>query len=441
MKILVVDDESTQRNMLKGFLEKQGYEVVVAANGLESLQRFSEYSFQLVLLDHQMPDLKGDEVLEKMKKINPLVRAMMITAYGTVDTAVNVMKLGADDFLEKPVDLVQLLDKIKMIENCLIVAEEAAAVTETLDQSDLPIKIIGESLAMKEVLSLVRRLAPTPWTVLIRGETGTGKELIARLIHLLSRASDGPFIDVNCSAIPENLFESELFGHEKGAFTGAISSRRGRFELAQGGTLFFDEIGDLPVKLQPKLLRVLQENKITRIGGEKGISVDVRVLAATNRDLKHLVEKDLFREDLYYRLKVLDIELPPLRRRKEDIPELVDFFIERYSLHPTAFDPDAIVTLIKYAFPGNVRELEHIIQRAVTLSRSNVIQTTDLPAEIRYHQVSEQGTLSERLGAVEREMLIAALDKTDWVQTQAAKILGISERVLRYKMGKYHIKK
>jgi len=347
MKILVVDDERMQRDMLKGFLEKQGYEVVVAANGRESLQKFSESPFQLVLLDHQMPDLKGDEVLAKMKEINPMVRAIMITAYGTVDTAVNVMKLGADDFLEKPVDLVQLLEKIQMIEQCLIVTEDAATVTETLDQSELPIKIIGEGSAMKEVLSLVRRVAPTPWTVLIRGETGTGKELIARLIHLLSPVNDGPFIEVNCGAIPENLFESELFGHEKGAFTGATSNRRGRFELARDGSLFLDEIGELPLNLQPKLLRVLHEKQIMRVGSEKAISVDVRVLAATNRDLKGLVEKGLFREDLYYRLKVLDIEIPPLRQRKEDIPELVDFFVERHSLRSISFDPDAMATMIK----------------------------------------------------------------------------------------------
>jgi two-component system response regulator AtoC len=441
MKILVVDDERMQRDMLKGFLEKQGYDVAVAANGRESLQQFSESPFQLVLLDHQMPDLKGDEVLAKMKEINPVIRAIMITAYGTVDTAVNVMKLGADDFLEKPVDLVQLLDKIQMIEQCLIVTEDAAAVTETLDQSELPIKIIGEGPAMREVLSLVRRVAPTPWTVLIRGETGTGKELIARLIHLLSSVNDGPFIEVNCGAIPENLFESELFGHEKGAFTGATSSRRGRFELARDGSLFLDEIGELPLNLQPKLLRVLHEKQIMRVGGEKAISVDVRMLAATNRDLKGLVEKGLFREDLYYRVKVLDVELPPLRQRKEDIPELVDFFVERYSLRPVSFDPDAMATLIKYTFPGNVRELENIIQRTVTLVRGNVIKPMDLPPEIRYHQAADQGILSDRLESVEREMLMAALEKTDWVQTRAAKSLGISERVLRYKMGKYNIKK
>ena len=439
MKILVVDDEAMQRDMMKGFLEKQGYEVSLASNGEEALRLFSEHPFQLVLLDHRMPDLTGDEVLARMREMNPLARAIMITAYGNVDTAVKMMKLGADDFLEKPVDLIQLQDKIKTLEQWLVVEEEAAGVTEVLDRKELPIKIVGDSAPMKEVLSLVQRVALTPWTVLIRGETGTGKELIARLIHLLSPVGEGPFIEVNCSAVPENLFESELFGHEKGSFTGATARRRGRFELAQGGSLFLDEIGDLPLSLQPKLLRVIQGKRFSRVGSEKEISVDVRVLAATNRDLKRLVVEGLFREDLYYRLKVLDIELPTLRERKEDIPALVDFFLERYSLRPVTFDPDAMSTLMKYSFPGNVRELEHVIQRTVTLARGNMITSKHLPAEVRYRQVTEQGTLSERLTAMEQEMLRAALDKADWVQTRAAEALGISERVLRYKMRKYKI--
>ncbi|MDM8525354.1 sigma-54 dependent transcriptional regulator [Desulfococcaceae bacterium HSG8] len=441
MKILVVDDEDMQRDLLKGFLKKKGYDVATAANGQEALQRFAELPFQLILLDHRMPDMTGDEVLARMKSVNPLVRAIMITAYGTVDTAVEVMKLGADDFLEKPVDLIQLIDKIQMIEQQLMVEEEAEDVAEALDESELPVRIIGQGPAMKEVLSLVRRVAPTPWTALVRGESGTGKELVARLIHLLSPVSNGPFVEVNCGAIPENLFESELFGHEKGAFTGAVSSRRGRFELARDGTLFLDEIGELPLTLQPKLLRALQEKRISRVGSEKEISVDARVVAATNRDVRNLVEEGQFREDLYYRLNVFDIEIPSLRQRKEDIPDLADFFLEKYRSRPAAFDPDAMSMLIKYSFPGNVRELEHIIQRTVTLTRGSIIRPRDLPSEVRYHQVTAQGTLSERLEAVEREMLISALEKNEWVQTRAAESLGISERVLRYKIKKYEIRK
>jgi two-component system response regulator AtoC len=366
---------------------------------------------------------------------------MMITAYGTVNTAVSVMKLGADDFLEKPIDLTSLLEKIRWIEQRITVAGEAEQVTETLSQKELPVRIIGDGPAMKDVLSLVSRVSLTPWAILIRGETGTGKELIARLIHLLSPVSDGPFVEVNCGAIPENLFESELFGHEKGAFTGAVSTRRGRFELAKKGTIFLDEIGELPLNLQPKLLRALQENRIYRVGGEKEISVDARVITATNRNLKTMVEQGLFREDLYYRLNVFDIELPPLRNRKDDIPDLVKFFLERYGCQEKIFDPEAMTTLMKYFFPGNIRELEHIIQRTVTLARGKIINVTDLPPEVRYSQAVESGNLAGRLDSLEKEMILAALEKNEWVQTKAALSLGISERVLRYKMEKYRIRR
>jgi len=440
MKILITDDEDRQRDLLSGFLKKKGYEVFTAANGAEALELFAKIPFQLVLLDHNMPGMTGDKLLAEMKKINPLIHAMMITAYGTVNTAVSVMKLGADDFLEKPIDLTSLLEKIRWIEQRITVAEEAEQVTETLSQKELPVRIVGDGPAMKEVLSLVSRVSLTPWAILIRGETGTGKELIARLIHLVRPVSDGPFVEVNCCAIPENLFESELFGHEKGAFTGAVSTRRGRFELAKKGTIFLDEIGELPLNLQPKLLRALQENRIYRVGGEKEISVDARVITATNRSLKTMVEQGLFREDLYYRLNVFDIELPPLRNRKDDIPDLVIFFLERYGCQEKIFDSEAMTTLMKYSFPGNIRELEHIIQRTVTLARGKIIQVTDLPPEVRYANAVESGNLAERLDSLEKEMILAALEKNEWVQTKAALSLGISERVLRYKMGKYMIK-
>ena len=441
MKILLVDDEEMQRDLLKGFLEKQGYDVTTAEDGRSAIQLFSQLPFQLTLLDHRMPGLSGDEVLRKMKEINPMVRSIMITAFGSVDTAVTVMKLGADDFLEKPVDLSSLLKKIRMIEQTVMIEKEAASVAETLNEDKLPIKVIGNSKAMKELLSLVRRIAPTQWTVLISGETGTGKELIAKLIHLLSQRKEKPFIGVNCAAIPENLFESELFGHEKGSFTGASSSRKGRFELAMGGSLFLDEVGELPLNLQAKLLRSLEEKKINRVGSEKEISIDIRVLTATNRDIRKMVEDGTFREDLFYRLNVLNIEIPSLRNRKEDIPALTDFFLERYSSRPIKFDSDAITTLIKYPFPGNIRELEHMIQKILTLSRNSLIRSEDLPSEVRFHHATEQGTLSERLEAMEREMLISALEKHNWIQTHASESLGISERVMRYKMKKYQIRR
>jgi two-component system response regulator AtoC len=441
MKILIVDDESDQRGLLKGFLEKQGYEVAGAANAEAALERFSKDPFQLVLLDQRMPGMTGDALLRELKARNPLVHAIMITAFGSVETAVGVMRLGADDFLEKPVDLAQLLEKIHRIEQAVMVSAEAMDVVAAMDAAEMPLKVIGESPAMKEILSLVRRIAPTPWTALIRGETGTGKELIARLIHLLSDRAGGPFIEVNCAAIPENLFESELFGHERGAFTGASAMRKGRFELASGGTLFLDEVGELPLNLQAKLLRALQEGHIVRVGGTGAIAVDVRVLAATNRDLRQGVAQGTFREDLFYRLNVLDLELPPLRQRRQDIPALVEYFLTRYQSRPVGFDPDTMALLVQYRFPGNVRELEHMIQRMVTLSRGPRILPRDLPAEVRFYQAADGGKLAERLDALERQMLVAALEQNDWVQTRAADSLGISERVLRYKMKKHGIGK
>ncbi len=439
MRILIVDDEAMQRDLLHGFLEKKGYSVDVAENGMDALAHFSRTPYQLVLLDHKMPGMAGDEVLARMKEMNPIVHAVMITAYGSVDTAVSVMKLGADDFLEKPVDLTELLEKIQLIEGRVEVEQDAADVRDVMDNAELPIRIVGDGPGMQEVLSLVRRVAPTPWAVLIKGETGTGKELVARLVHMLSPVSEGPFEAVNCGAVPENLFESELFGHEKGAFSGAVATRRGRFELAGGGTIFLDEVGELPLGLQPKLLRSLQEKKITRVGGEREIDTDARVIAATNRDLRALVTAGGFREDLFYRLNVFEIELPPLRTKREDIPELIDFFVERFALRPLRFDPDAVSMIVKYPFPGNVRELEHVVQRTVTLARGSVIRPGDLPPEIRFHQVTQGGSLNDRLKAVEQEMILAALDRYDGIQTRAAESLGVSERVLRYKMKKYHM--
>ncbi len=441
MKILIVDDEKMQREMLQGFLEKQGFQVYTAASGEEALTVFNTKAIDLALLDQKMGGMAGDELLALLKNKNPLVRAIMITAYASVDTAVKVMRLGADDFLEKPVDLRLLLDKIEAIASQLAVEEDAGEITAILEEGDLPLQVIGESPAMKELLSLVCRMARTPWTVLLRGETGTGKELVGRLLHTLSPRQSAPFVELNCAAVPENLFESELFGHEKGAFTGADNKRKGRFELAQNGTLFLDEVGELPLNLQAKLLRALQENRISRVGSEQDIEIDVRVIAATNRDLKMMVEKGEFREDLFYRLNVLELEIPPLRNRKEDIPTLVDFFLEKYSFQQVSMSRDALDVLMKYAFPGNIRELEHLIQRVVALARSTKITPADLPREIRLNQAAGDGDLASRLSEVERQMLIESLEQHDWVQTKAADALGISERVLRYKMAKHDIKK
>ncbi len=439
MKILIVDDEEMQRGMLQGFLENQGFQILTATGGKEALEIFERNPVQLVLIDHRMDDMNGDLVLEKMKSLSPFVKAIMITAYGSVDTAVRVMKLGIDDFLEKPVDLTLLLEKIKKIELELAVQVEADKVEKSIEQQKLPVVIIGSSKRMQELLSMVCRIAPTQWSVLIRGETGTGKELIARLIHLISPRKAEPFIEVNCAAIPENLFESELFGHEKGAFTGALTRRKGRFELADKGSIFLDEVGELPLQLQAKLLRTLQEKKITRVGGETDIEVDIRVLVATNRDLKKMVSDGRFREDLYFRLNVLELIVPALRDRREDILELTSHFIEKYNFKGLFFHADAMAQLVKYDFPGNVRELEHLIQRLGTLARGNVIHFRDLPPMIREKQVNT-GKLIQSLARVEKEMLLSALEEHDWVQTKAAESLGISERVLRYKMNKAGVK-
>ncbi len=441
MKILIVDDDPAQRELLKGFLENQGYPTLTAPDGPAALRLFEREPVHLVLLDYRMPALSGDVVLGKMKGLNPRVRVIMITAFGDVDTAVAAMKLGASDFLEKPVNLSVLLKMIQQTEQEIAVDEDVVKVKEAVAEGPLPLKIIAESQAMKDVLSLARRMAGSRWPVLLSGETGTGKQLAAHLIHLLSPMSDGPFIVVNCAAIPETLFESDLFGHLKGAFTGASQNRRGRFELAGGGTLMLDEIGEMPLSLQPKLLRAIQEGKISPVGSEEERDVDVRLISATNRDLKKMVDEGAFREDLFYRIRVLEIEIPPLRRRREDIPALLELFLKRYASSPIRFAPEAEDMLTKYPFPGNVRELEHMVQRTVTLTRGHSIASADLPQEIRHFQATTQGTLDERLEAVEREMILSALEKSDWVQTRAADQLGISERVLRYKMKKDGIRR
>ncbi len=441
MKILIVDDDPDQRELLKGFLDHQGYETLTAGGGEPALDILKKETVHLVLLDHRMPGLTGDVVLSKIREMNPTQRVIMITAFGDVGTAVAAMKLGACEFLEKPVDLSLLNERIQRAEQAAAVDEDVAAVAEAVEESPLPLNMVAKSQAMKDVLSLVRRMAASEWPVLISGETGTGKQLVAHLIYLLSPRSEAPFLVVNCAAIPENLFESELFGHVKGSFTGASGNRRGRFEISNGGTLMLDEIGEMPLSLQPKLLRAVQDGKISRVGSETEMDVDVRLISVTNRNLKSMVAEEQFRDDLYYRIRVLEIEIPPLRHRREDIPALLDFFLERYAPTHLRFTPEATDLLIKYPFPGNVRELEHLVQRTVTLTRGGAITRDDLPHEIRHFQAAtREGTLTEGLAAVERDMILSALEKTGWVQTQAAKRLGISERVLRYKMKKSGIR-
>ena len=442
MHILLVDDEPVQRQLLKDFLEEKGYNVIEAEDGQKAISIFKKNFIPLVLLDHRMPEMTGDEVLKELKKINPLVKVIMITAYGAVDTAVKVMKLGAFDFLEKPVDLNKLLAKIdKALEDVEIEKDiEELATQQESDPSQFNFSFIGKSKEIKEAISIAKRIAPTSWPVLIYGETGTGKELMARLIHELSSRRNAPFIPINCATFSENLFESELFGHVKGAFTGANKDKKGLFEEANGGTIFLDEIGEIPISLQAKLLRVLQEQTILRVGSTKPIKIDVRVISATNRNLKEMIEQGKFRQDLYYRLNVFELNLPPLRERKEDIPELVEYFIKKYSTRPISISSSALDLLIKYNWPGNIRELEHVIQRAVTLSRGSILKEGDFHLEAdNLEEINLP--LQHRLETVEKKEILKALEKANWVQTRAAKLLGISERVLRYKMKKFGIKK
>jgi len=389
--------------------------------------------------------MSGPDLLKKIKAVNPEIPLILMTAYGTVETAVQAMKDGAADYLTKPLDLEELLVRVGRVTEQARLRSEVRELQRQLIERHRLEGIIGESGRMQEVLALVTRVAPSDATVLIRGESGIGKELIARAIHFNSRRAAGPLVSLNCAALPEQLLESELFGHERGAFTGAVAQRKGRFEQADGGTIFLDEIGDLSPTLQVKLLRVLQEREFERVGGNKTVSVDVRVLAATHRDLEQAMRDGTFREDLYYRLNVVTIQIPPLRDRREDIPLLLDHFLRKFAeknrRDVTGLTAAARDAFLKYDYPGNIRELENLVERAVLLCRGRVIDLEDLPAAVRPGERSTDQPESQRLpdilGHIERQTIRDALERGGGVQTQAAEALGISERVLRYKMKKY----
>ena len=450
-QILVVDDEKVQLEMLKGFLEKQSYGIDTAEGGQRALEKFRSGSFDLVLTDYRMPGMDGLQVLKEVKRLDPEAVVVIMTAYGTIATAVEAMKAGAHDFLTKPIDLDELLIRVKKVERGVSLERENRELKEQLREKFKVDFIVSASRRMEEALNLVKRVSPSPATVLILGESGTGKELIARAIHYSSSRADKPFIRVNCAALPENLLESELFGHEKGAFTGAVARRIGRFEQADQGTIFLDEIGDLSLSLQVKLLHVLQEREFERVGSSKTIKVDVRVIAATNRNLEEGIKRGSFREDLYYRLNVVTISLSPLQERKEDIPPLIEHFLKKYSRENkkevTSLSKEARDLLMRYPYPGNVRELENIVERAVVLCRGNTLTTQDLPLNLQetegeggLKRIGEGGrSLPDSLEEVERTLISQALEKSGGVQTKAAEYLGISERVLRYKMKKYKI--
>ncbi len=447
-RILIAEDEKTQRDLLEGFLKKQGFSVESAASGREALNKLTRDFFDIILLDYKMPELDGLHTLREIRKLYPDLPVVMMTAFGTVETAVASMKEGALDYLTKPIDLDELLLIFhKVIERSQLIQENKALKAQLQERYTFS-NIIYGSPKMEEVIGLVARVAPSQATVLIRGESGTGKELIANAIHFASPRSQMPLIKVNCSAIPETLLESELFGHEKGAFTGATQRRIGRFEEASGGTIFLDEIADLSPGTQVKLLRILQEKEFQRLGSNQTLKTDVRVMAATNQDLEESMKKGLFREDLYYRLNVIAIPLPPLRERREDIPLLIDYFLKKYSKvnqkSISDISKEARNLLLRHSYPGNVRELENLIERAVVLCRGEVITTQDLPYHLQ-EGISEaefrkkEKSLPESLEEIEKDLIIKALHQQQGVQTRAAESLGISERVLRYKIKKYKI--
>lgn len=447
--ILIIDDEDSQREQLSSFLSKKGFAVLTAANGLSGVEIFRNSRVDLVLTDYKMPDISGEEVLTQIREINPLTPIIIITAYGTIQNAVKLMQKNAFSYLTKPVDLLELLELIRQAKESQFLLRENELIKQTLKEKYSFDLIISNSAEMEEIINTAGRVAKSRAAVLIRGESGTGKELIARAIHSTSDRADKPFVVVNCAALPETLFESELFGHEKGAFTGATSARKGKFEEANNGTLFIDEVGDIPLAIQVKLLRALQFGEIQKLGSNHTIKLDVRIISATNRNLEEMIKNGSFREDLLYRLNVVTLTLPPLKKRKIDIPILIRHFIQKYSelngKNVTTITSEALNTLMKYDFPGNIRELENLIQRSVVLTRDNIIKMEDLPYYITNNSQElnepnfdvELGDLTQMVENLERKMIMKALEETNNNQTKAANLLNISERTLRYKLSKY----
>ncbi len=454
--VLIVDDEKNYPLILSAVLQDVGYETLTANSGMEALEilNHANADVDLVLTDMKMPVMDGIELLEKIKTINPHLPVMMMTAYGTVEKAVEAMQKGAYNYILKPFDNEGLIIFVKKAIDMYQVIKENLRLRDVVETRYNFGNIVGKSKRMQEVFELVKKMAPSSATVLIEGESGTGKELVAKSIHFNSPRKDKPFIAVNCSALSENLLESELFGHEKGAFTGAIAMKKGRFELADGGSLFLDEIGELSQNLQVKLLRVLQERAFERVGGIRSVPVNIRIIAATNKNLKHETEQGRFREDLYYRLNVLYLVLPPLRDRVEDIRLLVDHMIEKYASERrpgqqvTGVDQEVNRLLYGYNWPGNVRELENAIERAMVLCPGNIIRVSDLPKEFKksighslhLEGISENAKLYETLNMVEKLMIERALATSHSVQSRAAELLGIGKSGLNQKLKKYGIK-
>ncbi len=448
--VLVVDDEKNYLVVLSELLGEEGYEVICAASGPAALSYLAESDIDLVITDMKMPKMSGINLLEEVKRRDPDLPVIMMTAYGTVENAVEAMKKGALDYITKPFQNEELKVTVrKAVEHRALLRRHRLLATELAERLG-PHNIIGRSAPMQRIFELIGRVAETKATVLITGESGTGKELIAKAIHFGSQRRAAPFVSVNCSALAETLLESELFGHERGSFTGAVASRKGRFELAEGGTLFLDEVGEMSAALQVKLLRVLQEMEFERVGGTRTHKVDVRVLAASNRDLKQAVAEGIFREDLFYRLNVVHLQVPPLRERPGDIPLLAAHFAAKYGRTlgkpALAISPEAMDVLMRHGWPGNVRELENAVERAAILCQAETVRPADLPEELRGEELARplpgelfEMPLPEALDHLEARLIKRALMRAGYVQAQAAKALGITRSLLQYKMKKYNL--
>jgi len=446
MKIILIDDDINLCRVLSHQLKKNGFEVFTANSGRQGLDLFLEHGADVILTDIQMPDISGIRVLEEVRRRDRQVVVIMITAYGSVENALQACRLGADDYLTKPFGQEQMLFVIEKAVRLRKLQQENTSLRQELTDKYRFDNMVAHSGAMEDVLQMAGRVAASDATVLILGESGTGKELLARAIHYNSPRKDRPFVTVNCPSIPDNLMESELFGHVKGAFTGALKDRKGKFEMADTGTIFLDEIGDLHSDVQAKLLRVLQEQEFEKVGESKPLKVDVRVLAATNKDLEKLMEQGKFREDLYYRLNVVPITIPPLRDRREEIPYLVDFFISRYAKDRNfRIDPEVYDLLGNYDWPGNVRELENVIERAIVLAPASTITAESLPPHLisgknANNPAGEDTTHNVvSLDEAERVAILSALRKAGGNQTRAAQLLKIPRHVLLYRLKKLDI--
>ena len=446
-RILIVDDDPTHCRMLATILGAEGYETVSAQDGRTAIERVEAGFYDLILMDIRMTHVDGIQALERIKRLNPEIPVLMMTAYSSVSTAVQAMKSGAYDYLTKPLDIDELKMLVTKVLRHLKLEKENLFLKEQLGSRFDFANIIGRSPAMQKLLETVAMVAPTEATVLIQGESGTGKELIANAIHQNSPRKESPLIKINCAALPETLLESELFGHEKGAFTGAAIARKGRFQLAHHGTIFLDEIGEMPMALQTKILRVLQEREFEPVGSAKTIQVDTRIVTATNKNLLEEIKGNRFREDLYYRINVVSVTAPALRERREDIPLLADYFLKHYAEknhRPVkGFTPKSMDLLMRYNWPGNVRELENVIERSVIMARGQSITAEELPNSLKTQEAGMEPENARGSGKslkeVEKEMILHTLEETGGNRTQCARILGISRRTLQLKLKEYGI--